>query len=203
MMQPDFWRNSRRMATDFANGPRRTRDVRRDPRARPRQRQSAFHPGSFGAGLALGIAFTLAVALLPEWWRSAAAQTTTPPADAVAESVPVTRFEFFDKLPGDTVTTRERSDPDRLSTAVNDPPREFLLQAGSFTNDEVAQRLRASLSLLGLNCATAAVTLSSGAVRHRVIVGPFASAAETQRAMTRLRGQNIDALVLARRPGAG
>jgi cell division protein FtsN len=191
------------MATDFANGPRRTRDVRRDPRARPRQRQSAFHPGSFGAGLALGIAFTLAVALLPEWWRSAAAQTTTPPAEAVAEPVPVTRFEFFDKLPGDTVAAHERSDPDHLPTAVNEPPREFLLQAGSFTNDEDAQRLRASLSLLGLNCATATVTLSSGAVRHRVIVGPFVSAAEAQRAMTRLRDQNIEALVLTRRPAAG
>ena len=191
------------MATDFANGPRRTRDVRRDPRARPRQRQSAFHPGSFGAGLALGIAFTLAVALLPEWWRNAAAQTTTAPAEAVAEPVPVTRFEFFDKLPRDTVATQERTDTEHLPRAVNEPPREFLLQAGSFTNDEDAQRLRASLSLLGLNCATAAVTLSSGAVRHRVIVGPFASAAETQRAMTRLRDQNIDALVLARRPAAG
>lgn len=189
------------MATDFANGPRHRRDVRRDSRARPRQRQSAFHLGSFGAGIALGIAFTLAGALLPEWWRSAAAQTATPHADAV-DPAPVTRFEFFETLPGDHATG-ERPVPDRTPSAAASEPREFLLQAGSFTNDEDAQRLRASLSLLGLNCATAMVTLSSGAVRHRVIVGPFATPAETQRAMTRLRDQNIEALLLARRPAAG
>jgi cell division protein FtsN len=191
------------MPTDFANGPRRTRDVRSDARARPRQRSSAFHLGSFGAGISLGIAFTLAVTLLPEWWHSAAPQTAKPPADVVADPAPVTRFEFFDTLPGNAVAAHERADSDHLPSAVADAPREFLLQAGSFTNDEDAQRLRATLSSLGLNCETAAVTLSSGAVRHRVIVGPFASAAETQRAMTRLRDQNIEALVLARRPAAG
>jgi cell division protein FtsN len=159
--------------------------------------------GSFGAGIALGIAFTLAGALLPEWWRSAAAQTATPEPNVVADPAPVTRFEFFDKLPGESVAAHERAETDHRPDTTNDAPREFLLQAGSFTNADDAQRLRSSLSSLGLNCETAAVTLSSGVVRHRVLVGPFASAAETQRAMTRLRDQNIDALVLARRPAAG
>jgi hypothetical protein len=202
MMQSDSLKQTT-MATDFANGPRRKRDVKRATRARPRQRESAFHLGSFGAGIALGIAFTLAAVLLPEWWKSAAPQTAAPPPVAVADPVPVTRFEFFDKLPGDTVAAHERTDSDRLPNAAGDAPREFLLQAGSFTNDEDAQHLRSSLLAMGLKCETAAVTLSSGAVRHRVIVGPFASAAETEHAMTRLRDQNIEALVLARPPTAG
>jgi cell division protein FtsN len=46
---------------------------------------------------------------------------------------------------------------------------------------------------------TAAATLSSGVVRHRVIVGPFATSQDTQRAITALRKQDVEALVLARK----
>ena len=79
---------------------------------------------------------------------------------------------------------------------------DFLLQAGSFTNASDADKLRATLQSQGLNTATTTVTLSNGVVRHRVIVGPFNTSAETQRALTQLRAQNIEALVLAR-PAAG
>jgi len=41
------------------------------------------------------------------------------------------------------------------------------------------------------------------ATRHRVIVGPFSSSQETQRAISQLRKQDVDALVLARKPTAG
>jgi len=78
--------------------------------------------------------------------------------------------------------------------------REFLLQAGSFTNDDDAERLRATLAQSGWNTETATVTLSNGVTRHRVIVGPFATSQDTQRAITSLRKQDVEALVLARKP---
>jgi cell division protein FtsN len=186
------------MAKDFANGQRH----KRESRGRPRQRQSAFHLGSFGAGIALGIAFTLAGALLPGWWSTGATTPTTPEKQSSA-AAPVTQFEFFDRLPNEKLASRAPQDPERLPSAAPNEPREFLLQAGSFTNTVDAERLRATLLLMGLNTETATVTLSSGAVRHRVIVGPFASTQETQRAMTQLRDQDIEALVLARKPVAG
>ena len=188
------------MAQDFANGQRHKRALRSDSRSRQRNRQSAFHWGSFGAGIALGIAFTLAGALLPEWWGSLAPTVVAKPV--AGEAAPVTRFEFFEKLPNEKISPRPEP-TEATSPPVADGPREFLLQAGSFTNKEDADRLRATLAQSGWNTETATVTLSSGATRHRVIVGPFSSSQETQRAITQLRKQDVDALVLARKPVAG
>jgi cell division protein FtsN len=191
------------MAKDFANGARRKQELRRDGRGRGSRRESAFHLGSFGAGVALGVAFTLAGALLPQWWSSSATETAPIEAKS-ADPEPATRFEFFDRLPNARLTPRTapnaRAPSPRQAAAEQ---REYLLQAGSFTNAEDAQRLSASLLASGLASETATVTLSSGAVRHRVIVGPFASSAATQRALTQLRDKDIEALVLARKPGAG
>jgi hypothetical protein len=188
------------MAQDFANGQRHKRALRSDSRNRPRQRQSAFHWGSFGAGITLGIAFTLAGALLPEWWGSRTAAVV--PAPVTGDATPVTRFEFFERLPNEKIASRVEQ-TETTSPSVAQGPREFLLQAGSFTNKEDAERLRATLTQSGWNTETATVTLSSGATRHRVIVGPFSSSQETQRAITQLRKQDVDALVLARKPTAG
>jgi hypothetical protein len=180
------------MAQDFANG----RALRSDSRNRPRQRQSAFHWGSFGAGITLGVAFTLAGALLPDWWGGRAAAVA--PAPVARDVPPVTRFEFFERLPNEKLSGRNEQ-----AAAVARGPRGFLLQAGSFADKDDAERLRATLALSGWNTETTTVTLSSGATRHRVIVGPFSSSQETQRAITQLRKQDVDALVLARKPAAG
>ena len=190
------------MAQDFANGQRRNRNrtPRSDPR-RSRRQSTAFHWGSFGAGVALGIACTLVGALLPEWWGVPAISSPIAPP-AAGDPTPITRFEFFDRLPNETMASRANTG-DTLSSTSADGPREFLLQAGSFTNQADAERLRTTLSQSGWNTETATVTLASGAVRHRVIVGPFSSSQDTQRAITELRKQDVDALVLARKPLAG
>jgi len=190
------------MSQDFANGARRKRPPpRSESRNRPRHRQSAFHWGSFGAGIALGIAVTLAGALLPEWWGN---HTTAPAAQpSVGDPTPITRFEFFERLPNEKLSSRPEPQEQLAAPTVSAGNQEFLLQAGSFTNKEDADRLRATLAQSGWNAETATVTLSSGATRHRVIVGPFSSSQDTQRAITQLRKQDVDALVLARKPAAG
>jgi len=188
------------MAQDFANGQRRNRTPRSEPR-RARRQATAFHWGSFGAGVALGIACTLAGALLPEWWGVPAINSPTA-APAAGDQTPITRFEFFDRLPNETMASRTNTGAAVPSNSA-EGPGDFLLQAGSFTNKEDAERLRTTLSQSGWNTETATVTLASGAIRHRVIVGPFLSSPDTQRAITELRKQDVDALVLARKPAAG
>jgi cell division protein FtsN len=121
-------------------------------------------------------------------------KTTT--AAAVADPVPVTRLSSSTNC-RDTVAAYERSGPDHLPPPQSTSATRISTQAGSFTNDEDAQRLRASLSLLGLNCATAAIDVSTA----RFATGSSSALCVgrgAQRAMTRLRDQNIDALVLAR-----
>jgi SPOR domain len=192
---------------DFAGSARGNRHVprtarrHRDERYRNKRRDNAFHPGSFGAGVALGIAFTLAGALLPQWWRAGSVQTAVPEPPP-GDSAPATRFEFFERLPNDRVATQTASAPAQTSPPPPTGKGDFLLQAGSFTNAADAERLSTTLRSQGLHTDTATVTLSNGLIRHRVIVGPFASSTETQRALTRLREQDIEALVLAR-PAAG
>ena len=88
-------------------------------------------------------------------------------------------------------------------TRASREPVEYLLQAGSFANRDDAERLRATVLLTGLTATTAQATLPSGAETHRVMVGPFAREQDVQRAMTKLREQHIDPLLLTRPKGAG
>ncbi len=193
------------MSQDFASGQRRKRTPRNESRNRPRSRQSAFHWGSFGAGIALGIAFTLTGTLLPAWWGSHA--DAPVPQPNASDPTPITRFEFFDRLPNEKISPHPESESapvDNAATrAATDNSREYLLQVGSFTRKEDADQLRESLSQTGWRVETASVSLSSGAIRHRVIVGPFSSSQDAQRAISKLRKQDVDALVLARKPVGG
>jgi cell division protein FtsN len=172
--------------------------LRTDPRRVSRRRDSVFHWGSFGAGITAGVALTLAGILLPEWWTGGAATTPSPPV-ATGDPTPVTRFEFFERLPNESSTPRTVARAANVVPAA-DGPREFLLQAGSFTNRDDAERLRATLAQSGWNTETAAVTLSNGVTHQRVMDGPCATAQDTQRAITSLRKQDVEALVLARKP---
>ena len=193
------------MSQDFANGQRRKHAPRNESRNRKRTRQPTLHWGSFGAGIALGIAAALAGMLLPSWWDRSAAGPI-PPSDP-PDPTPITRFEFFDRLPNEKMSPpAEAGSAPSVATmpqAAPDTAREYLLQVGSFTRKEDADQLRDSLSQTGWHVETATVTLSSGAIRHRVVVGPFSSTLDTQRAITKLRKQDLDALVLARTSGGG
>ncbi|MEJ2130181.1 MAG: SPOR domain-containing protein [Gammaproteobacteria bacterium] len=74
----------------------------------------------------------------------------------------------------------------------------YLLQAGSFRGAEDAERMRASLLLMGFNVETHPVTLD-GTVWHRVMVGPFTNAADLRDAQVRLHAEDIDAIPLSRK----
>jgi cell division protein FtsN len=166
-----------------------------------RRRRGGVHWGSFGGGLVVGVALTLTGALLPELLTDTPAargkSRTPPPATSAAP-----RFEFFDTLPNsrESVDTRPY---ERLTPNSTRDDLVYLLQAGSFSSREDAERLRASVLLTGLEATVSEATLASGAQRYRVIAGPFLKEPEMRRAMTKLREQNINPLLLARKPGAG
>ena len=118
------------------------------------------------------------------------------------QTVQAPRFEFWDRLPASTVSSNTapyRSGP----TESKDEPREYLLQAGSFKQHGEAESLRAALLLDGFDAHTTEVALGHDGTWYRVLVGPFATKVETQRAMTRLREQSISAILLKSMPTAG
>lgn len=90
--------------------------------------------------------------------------------------------------------------PDAATPEAPDAPapvREgtFYLQAGSFKEADQADRLRAEITLLGLDVGVQTVRIN-GERWHRVRVGPFTETAELRAAQQRLRENDIDYLVL-------
>lgn len=71
----------------------------------------------------------------------------------------------------------------------------WILQAGSFKNPDDADEQRATLILLGLNVQTQSVKVS-GDTWYRVIVGPFDSELERNRAQDKLAQAEIQSMAV-------
>ncbi|MCK9488877.1 MAG: SPOR domain-containing protein [Xanthomonadales bacterium] len=87
------------------------------------------------------------------------------------------------------------------ATAVTTPPAQsaliYLLQAGSFRDPRPAEERKARLALLGMS-ARVETTNIDGTPYHRVYVGPFASAADVERAKQQLTDNGVDTIVMRR-----
>ncbi|MEE9254347.1 MAG: SPOR domain-containing protein [Pseudomonadales bacterium] len=153
--------------------------------------------GSFVTGAVVGFGAALVLQQmdhlpdLEDLTRPVEARAATPDAEPRKP-----RFEFYEMLAKlevlvPVVEALEGKDP-------RDDEPIYLLQAASFRRSEDADRLRASLLLLGFDVETHSVTLD-GNVWHRVMVGPFASRSDRRHAQSRLRTEDIDALPLARK----
>ncbi len=191
------------MARDYAqrqNSKRSRSQTRRKKRPPARRRASnkvnaGFNAPSFSAGVIFGAALVLVGSYAPEIFE----ESVTTIRGQQAESVADVTFEFDRILKNDVVVT----DPDAYPAAFAQPgestsmPREFLLQAAAFRSNEDAERLRANLLMLNLPAETGRVDIASG-TWYRVIVGPFDSQVKAERAMTRLRENNLSALLIKR-----
>lgn len=120
----------------------------------------------------------------PDWLAQPVLSTETTAADHPA---PV-EYDYRDILAEAEVAGGEPQAP--LEASPSARPTSIQLQAGAFRNPADADRLRASLLLLDLPVSSVVASLSDGDW-HRVMVGPFTARVEAQRAMTRLREQNL------------
>ncbi len=189
------------MPKDFANRPKSKQKSRSNgprPRAKPAQRKrkkaaakTLFHGASFSAGIVLGIVLAVLGAYAPQLFEDELKQIS----ERREQASPVLRFEF-DKLLRDSEVV---TDPGIYSIPKDNAgvKTEYLLQAASFRNQDDAEGLRATLLLLGLPTNSYRVQLESGSW-FRVLVGPFSTQLQAQRAMTRLRKENISALLIKR-----
>lgn len=142
--------------------------------------------------------------------------------DDVEAEVEGPRFEFYSILPElevvvpDMPLAPEEEEPppgeaappapDAVMPDAPDAPetprpvREgtYYLQTGSFRKSDQAERLRAEITLLGLEVGVQTVRID-GERWHRVRVGPFTEADSLRAARQRLRENDIDFLVLRER----
>jgi cell division protein FtsN len=174
-----------------------------------------------GVGMAAGVAWYLMKSpspyLLKEPGRATPAiDATKPPASAVAKvpEVPVSgdngkpRFEFYKVLtdkpdatantpankpkPAHPQTNPQTAKPqsaDSKPAAVYEPQ---ILQAGSFSNSNDAENLKAKLALLGVEANIQPATLPDKSVWYRVRLGPYKTAEELNHARGFLKQNGVD-----------
>jgi cell division protein FtsN len=161
----------------------------------------------FGLAIGLSVAFAIYVrdgkpAAPPPATRQPASLESaiddndeTPPASTTGEEPKEKRFTFYDMLPNFEVVIPEQ-EPD---VAADVEPRAivkpglYILQAGSFTRFEDADRRRAELALHGIESSIQRVTIDDKTY-HRVRIGPTDDLEELNMLRSRLRAAKIDVI---------
>ena len=161
----------------------------------------------FGLAIGLSVAFAIyvrsgepaapgPVARQPASLESALDDNGEKPAASAAEEHPQqSRFTFYDMLPNFEVVIPEE-EPD---VEIDVEPRAivkpglYILQAGSFTRYEDADRRRAELALQGIESNIQRVTIDDKTY-HRVRIGPMDDLEELNLLRSRLRAARIDVI---------
>ena len=185
--------------------------------ARKKRRRSSndAYPGwvwmLFGLAVGLSVAFALYVRdVVPPATASApakpAAKASQPAPRAgsaaldnngeqAAAAPPEQRFDFYNMLPKfEVVVPEQEADvtADTQARAVVEPGI-YVLQAGSFSRYEDADRRRAQLALQGIESTIQRVAIDDRTY-HRVRIGPIKDLNELNMLRSRLRQANIDVL---------
>ncbi len=127
--------------------------------------------------------------------RTTTEATELPAAHAGSGKRKKDEFEFYTLLPESEVVAPQVESYKSTSKSVSSDVS-YLLQAGSFRNRADADRLRASLILQGLDSRMTPVTGKNGTLWHRVVVGPFTTRSQVNRAQDILAAKNTESLLI-------
>ena len=163
----------------------------------------------FGLAIGLSVAFAIyvrdgqpaappAAARQPASLESAIDDNYETPgaaASAAAEEPKESRFTFYDMLPNFEVVIPEQEPDVRKDVEPRAvvTPGLYILQAGSFTRYEDADRRRAELALQGIESTIQRVTIDDKTY-HRVRIGPTEDLDELNLLRSRLRAAKIDVI---------
>ena len=106
-------------------------------------------------------------------------------------------FDFYDILPQYEVVLPEvetAAGPSARAKPV-DEPGSYVLQAGSFNAASDADKLQASLALLGIESRVQRVTIDDD-VYHRVRIGPITDLEKLNRIRRQLRDAHVNAMLM-------
>ena len=187
--------------------------ARRKKRRAKRPTQSGYPPVVwmlFGLAIGLSVAFAVYIKdrrpeTVSQMTREAGPQpvSTTPASlqstlddngeTASAPEPKDKRFTFYDILPNVEIVTNEKAPEVRadLTPSAVEEPGVYVLQAGSFSTHEDADRRRAELALHGIESHIQRVKLNEKNY-HRVYIGPTDDLDELNMLRSRLRAAKID-----------
>mgnify|MGYP001185222986 CR=1 FL=1 len=193
-MAKDFAKQFRVNAKAKDSKSQETNSVRINAHSQKNGRTSRkFHFSSFLTGLAVGITMVLASPYIEK-------KINEQPANITGKKIDDSRsiiFQFDEKLRTEAI---EADTENYLSThdATNLSRTEHLIQVGAYATETEADTTRASLTLLGFSAFIQYIELERKPW-YRVFVGPFPSRLESGRALTKLRENDIEAFVVARK----
>ena len=173
--------------------------------------QKQDYPGWVWMLFGLAIGLSVAFAIYVRGGKPAAPQPVTrqpaslesaiddngeaSPAGTAEEGPTESRFTFYDMLPNFEVVIPEQ-EPDvkaDVEPRAIVKPGLYILQAGSFTRFEDADRRRAELALHGIESSIQRVTIDDKTY-HRVRIGPMEDLEKLNVLRSRLRAAKIDVI---------
>jgi len=176
--------------------------------AKVKPAQTPQRPGWmwFIVGLLLGLFVALLVYVdgsrLIADYRASQSVTMEPSADKTQQKeLPPprskTRFEFYNLLPEMELAVPEAElVPPRASATKPGDTTAYLLQVGSFRRLQDADRLKATLALLGLEAHVQIVAVNGQDKWHRVRLGPYSDLTQLRDVRQRLQENDMQAMVL-------
>jgi len=106
------------------------------------------------------------------------------------------KYDFYQMLPKFEVVVPEKERGTRIAPAAQiDRPGVYFLQAGSYRDVDVAERVRGQLEKLGITATVQRVAVDAD-VWHRVRIGPIRDLPQLNRLRSQLRQSDLDALVI-------
>ncbi len=123
---------------------------------------------------------------------------------------PKPRFDFYTVLPEMEIVIPDpepdptpKHTPKKSTTAKTMPPAThtangttYMLQMGSFRKYGDADRLKASLALIGIQAEIQKVTINNKDTYHRVRSGPYHSRQQANQLRTQLQKNNVNTLLI-------
>ncbi|WP_075185419.1 SPOR domain-containing protein [Teredinibacter haidensis] len=120
-----------------------------------------------------------------------------------AEKPASPRFDFYDILKENKVTIPDfMKENETTGDTPTKPAEEYILQVASFKKASDAEQLKVELILLNLQAHIEQARVRNGETWHRVLVGPFESRSQREKARSTLVSNKYEALVLKRAPSA-
>lgn len=136
------------------------------------------------------------------------ADVATPQESSAQNQAPETqnkkpRFEFYTILSELEVFVPEPEDEQLNTQSSQNKPltvtpsssKKYLLQAGSFKSQQDAEKLKASLALLGVQSSIQSVSINKDNW-HRVRIGPFGNPTKLRETLNTLKQNNIHAMTM-------